>query len=156
MSRYLGSKMILEENWERYRRHWSSEENKVDDLRDDKGGWIGAMGALDGPWWWWPAIAAEEDDPFLFFDDSAIWWSFSEFLSVESKEEWKWWRLGFTGRVLVKNWGRYEGLKIGDEGGTKKIWFEDMTCFEEDMRVWRLIFVSIYRGGRDVIDYKVW
>jgi len=104
--------MILEENWEMYHRRWSSEENRVDDLGDDKEGWIGVVGASDGPWRRWPAAAVVEDDPFLFFDDYAIWWSFSEFQSVELKEEWKWWRLGFVGRVLVKNWGRYEELKI--------------------------------------------
>ena len=47
MSRYLGSKMILEENWERYRRRWSSDENNVDDLGDDKEGWISVVGALE-------------------------------------------------------------------------------------------------------------
>ena len=44
----------------------------MDDLGDDKGGWIGAVGASDGPWRRWPAAAVVEDDPFLFFDDSAI------------------------------------------------------------------------------------
>ena len=28
----------------------SSEENRVGDLGDDKGGWIGVVGASDGPW----------------------------------------------------------------------------------------------------------
>ena len=104
--------MILEENWERYRRRWSSDENKVDDLGDDKEGGIGAVGDPDGPWRRWAAAVAVEDDPFLFFDGSAIWWSFSGFWSVEVKEEWKRGRLGFTGRDLVKNWVRIEGLKF--------------------------------------------
>ena len=104
--------MILEENWELYRRRWSSEENRVDDRGDDKEGWIGVVGASNGPWRRWVAAAVVEDDPFRFFDDSAIWWSFSEFQSVELKEEWKWWRLGFVGRDLVKNWGSYQDLKI--------------------------------------------
>ena len=104
--------MILEENWELYHRRCSSEENRVDNRGDDKEGGIGVVGASDGPWRRWPATATVEDDPFRFFDDSAIWWSFSEFQSVELKEKWKWWRLGFVGRVLVKNWGRYEDLKI--------------------------------------------
>ena len=104
--------MILEENWERYRRRWSSEENNVDDLGDDKDGWIGVVDASDGPWRRWAAAAAVEDDPFLFFDGSAIWWSFSGFQSVEVKEEWKRGRLGFTGRDLVKNWVRFEDLKF--------------------------------------------
>ena len=124
--------MILVENWEEYRRHWSSEENRVYDHGDDKEGGTGAVGASDGPWRQWPATAVVEDDPFRFFDDSAIWWSFSEFQSVELKEEWKWWRLGFAGRVLVKNWGRYEGLKIRDEGGTKRRgWLRSVTGFRK-------------------------
>ena len=45
----------------------------MDDLGDDKEGWIGAVGASDGPWRRWAAASAVvEDDPFLFFDDSAI------------------------------------------------------------------------------------
>ena len=28
----------------------------MDDLGDDKGGWIGVVGASDGPWWWWRII----------------------------------------------------------------------------------------------------
>ena len=86
MSRYLGSKIILEENWERYRRRWSSDENNVDDLGDVKEGWIGVVGAPDGPWRRWAAAAVVEDDPFLFFDGSAIWWSFYGFWLVEVKE----------------------------------------------------------------------
>ena len=94
---------------------------------------------------WGMTTAVVEDDPFRFFDDFAIWWSFSEFQSVKSKEEWKWGRLGFLGRVWVKNWGRYEVLKIRDEGGTRKrVWLRNVTGF-----------IGIYRGGRDVIDYKV-
>ena len=44
----------------------------MDDLGDDKEGWIGAVGASDGPWRRWAAVVAVEDDPFLFFDNSAI------------------------------------------------------------------------------------
>ena len=108
--------MILVENWEEYRRRWSSEENKVDDRGDDKGGGTGTVGALGGPWHRWPAAAVVEDVPFRFLDDSAIWWVFDEFQLVESKEGWKRWRLGFVGRDLVKNWGSYEDLKNLGEG----------------------------------------
>jgi len=44
----------------------------VDDLGDHKEGWIGAVGASDGPWRRWAVATAVEDDPFLFFDGSAI------------------------------------------------------------------------------------
>ena len=44
----------------------------MDDLGDDKEGWIGAVGASDGPWRRWPVAVVVEDDPFLFFDDSSI------------------------------------------------------------------------------------
>ena len=44
----------------------------MDDLEDDKEGWIGVVGASDGPWRRWATAAAVEDDPFLFFGDSAI------------------------------------------------------------------------------------
>ena len=44
----------------------------MDDLGDDREGWIGVVGASDGPWWRWPAAVVVEDDPFHFFDDSAI------------------------------------------------------------------------------------
>ena len=89
--------MILEENWELYHRRWSYEENRVDDHGDDKDGWIGAMGPLDGLWRRWPTATVVEDDPFRFFDDSSIWWSFSEFQSMESKKEWKWRKIGLFG-----------------------------------------------------------
>ena len=56
--------MILEENWERYRRRWSSEENNGDDLGDDKDGWVGAVDASDGPWQRWAVASAVEDDPY--------------------------------------------------------------------------------------------
>ena len=77
--------MILEENWERYRRRWSSDENKVDDLGDDKEGWIGVVGASIGPWRRWAVAAAVEDDPFLFFDGSA----FDEVLVNFNQWNWK-------------------------------------------------------------------
>ena len=115
MSRYLGSKMILEENWEVYYRR-SCEENKVDDHGDGKEGGSGVVGASDGPWCGWAAAAVEVDEPFHFFDDSSIWWIFCRFQSVESKEDWKWWSLGFVGCDLVKKWGSYEDLKNLGEG----------------------------------------
>ena len=138
--------MILEENWEVYCRCWSSEENRVDDHGDDNEGGIGAVGASDGLWRWWLAAAVVEDVPFSFFDDSAIWWSFKEFQLVESKEEWKWWRLGFVGCDLFKNWGRYEGLKIMEKEARR----EECGC------IVLLVYMSIYRRWRYVIDYKVW
>ena len=104
MSRYLGSKMILEENWELYRRCWSSEENRVDDHGDDKEGWIGVVGAPDGPWRRWPTAVVVEEEPFLFFIDSAIWRIFCRFQLVESKEEWKRWSIGFVGHDLDLKW----------------------------------------------------
>ena len=77
--------MILEENWERYRRRWSSDENNVDDLGDDKEGWIGVVGAPDGPWRRWAAAAVVKDDPFLFFDGSAILMKF-QWISIGGSE----------------------------------------------------------------------
>ena len=65
--------MVLEENWEEYLRHWSSEENKVDDRGDDTEGGTGAVGASDGPWRRWPTAVVVEEEPFLFFVDSVIW-----------------------------------------------------------------------------------
>ena len=137
--------MILEENWELYYRRWSSEENRVDDHGDDKEGWIGVVGASDGLWRRWPIVVVVEDIPFFFFNDSAICWSFNEFQSVESKEEWKWWRLGFVGRVLVKNWGSYKDLKIREKEARR----EECGCAA------LLVYVAIYRRWCYVIDYKV-
>ena len=136
--------MILVENWEEYRRHWSSKENRVDDHGDDKEGGTSAMGASDGLWHRWPATIVVEDIPFCFFDDSAIWWSFNEFQSVESKKEWKWWSFGFVGRDLVKKWRRYEDLKFGRKRGATIVSFVAAT-FETHV---------IYSGGWMVIDYR--
>ena len=44
----------------------------MDDLGDDKEGWIGVVGASDGLWRRWLVPAAVKDDPFLFFNDSSI------------------------------------------------------------------------------------
>ena len=44
----------------------------MDDLGDEKEGWVGVVGASDCPWRRWSAAAAVEDDPFLFFNDSSI------------------------------------------------------------------------------------
>ena len=116
MSRYLGSKMILVENWEEYHRHWSSEENRVDDHGDHKDGGFGVGGAPDVSWRRWLIAALVEEEPFLFFVDSSVWWSFWRFQLVESKEDWKWWSLGFVGRDLVKKRRRHEDLKFGWKG----------------------------------------
>ena len=102
MSRYLGSDMILVENWEEYLRRWSSEEIRVDDHGDDKEGGTGAVGASDGLWRRWPVATMVVEEPFWFFIVSAIWGSFWRFKSMESKEDWKWWILGFVGHDLVK------------------------------------------------------
>ena len=34
--------------------------------------------------------------------------------------------------------------------------YENLGKWRHEGGVWLLDFVSIYRGGRDVIDYKVW
>ena len=132
MSRYLGSKIILEENWERYRRRWSSDENNVDDLGDDKEGGIGVVGALDGPWRRWAAAVAVEDDPFLFFDGSAIWWSFFWILIGGSEWGVKKRKIGlygtWFGEELSEN-RRFEVLgmeeNVEDALAAQQLWFRE-------------------------------
>ena len=139
--------MILEENWEEYLWCWSFEENKVDDHGDDKEGGTGAVGASNGSWRWWLAAVEVEEEPFLFFIDSAIWWSFCRFQSVESKEEWKRWSLGFVGRDLVKKQRRYEGL------GTVVHYHYEEEKIESAQEPRKRDFYSL---GYLVIDYKDW
>ena len=131
----------------RVRRRLSFEENRVDDHGDDNEGGTGVVGASDGPWRRWPTAVVVEEEPFLFFIDSAIWWSFCRFQSMESKEDWKWWSLGFEGRDLVKKQRRYEDLKFGKKRKKKGATIMSSVAATFETHV-------IYSGGRMIIDYR--
>jgi len=100
--------------------HWSSEENNLDDRGDEREEGISAGGSLVVPWRRWPAAA------------------------VDLKEKWKWRRLGFVGRDLVKKWVRYGVLKIREIEAPSL----------EVLRMRLLRKCGIYRRGWSVINYS--
>ena len=111
-SRYLGSKIEREEKWEEYHIRCSSDENNVEDGKEEE---IGVGGALVAPRCGVPIAAAEVDEPLRFLDDSSIWWSYWRFWSIGMKENLKWWKMGFCGRWFgwemkeiwqIEDWGR--------------------------------------------------
>ena len=117
-SRYLGSRICLEEKRDEYRRRCSSDENNVDD--DNEGG-IGVGGAPVAPWCRVPVAAAEVDETLtswmiLPFDVFSEDFNQLKWMRIENDEKWALW---------------------------EEIWLRN----EGDMTIWRLGVRSFKNNG---------